>query len=248
MKQLSQVMIVKVILDYYNSEEIEAAKELLFQHFLNQHRLKKLQRKITRQGLHKDENNVKDLLELFHEMSVADKFNPPIFATADSHFLSMDITNINALALQNEVNLLRKENNTIKYSRNADNDTLVEIKKLLTEIKNANVKSSTISDATTRTTIINKSFSKEKKPFSKVLKENLVSNSTHSSSANINSNIESSAFNGIEKWKITKRRKPVTTVGKKITTIFKSVKSLSRPSKILCQSFNLILHQFSGKL
>ena len=62
-------------------------------------------------------------------MSVADKFNPPIFATADSHFPSMDITNIDALALQNEVNLLRKKINTIKDSRNADNDTLVEIKK-----------------------------------------------------------------------------------------------------------------------
>ena len=79
MKQLLQVMIIKVILDYYNSEEIEAAKELLFQHFPDQHRTKKLQRKITRQGLHKDENNVKDLLEILHEMSVADKFNPPIF-------------------------------------------------------------------------------------------------------------------------------------------------------------------------
>ena len=41
MKQLSQVMIIKVILDYYNSEEIEAAKELLFQHFPDQHRPKK---------------------------------------------------------------------------------------------------------------------------------------------------------------------------------------------------------------
>ena len=146
MKQLSQVMIIKVILDYYNSEEIEAAKKLLFQHFPDQH--KKLQQKITRQGLHKDENNVKDILELFHEMSVADKFNPPIFATADSHFPSMDITNIDALALQNKVNLLRKEINTIKDSRNADNDTLVEIKKMLTEMKNKNVKSSTISDTT----------------------------------------------------------------------------------------------------
>ena len=187
MKQLSQVMIIKVILDYYNSDEIEAAKELLFQHFPDQHRPKKLQRKIARQGLHKD------LLELFHEMSVVDKFNLPIFVTADSHFPSMDITNIDALALQNEVNLLRKETNTIKDSRNADSDTLVEIKKMLTEIKNANVKSSTISDT------INKSFFKEKKSFSKVLKENLVTNSSHSSSTNINSNIESSAFNGIEK-------------------------------------------------
>ena len=42
-------------------------------------------------------------------MSVADKFNPPIFATADSHFPSMDITNIDALALQNEINLLTEE-------------------------------------------------------------------------------------------------------------------------------------------
>ena len=81
-------------------------------------------------------------------MSVANKFNPPIFATADSRFPSMNITNIDALALQNEVNLLRKEINTIKDSRNADNDTLVEIKKMLTEMKNANVKSSTISDTT----------------------------------------------------------------------------------------------------
>ena len=165
-------------------------------------------------------------------MSVADKFNPPIFATADSHFPSMDITNIDALALQNEVNLLRKEINTIKDSRNADNDTLVEIKTMLTEMKNTNVKSSTINDTT------DKSFFKEKKSFSKALKENFVTNSTHSSSTNINSNIESSAFNGIEKWKITKkRRKPVTTVGKKVTTIFKSVKPLSRPSEIFVSRF-----------
>ena len=54
----------------------------------------------------------------------------------------MDITNIDALALQNEVNLLRKEINTIKDSGNADNEALVEIKKMLTEMKNANVKSS----------------------------------------------------------------------------------------------------------
>ena len=62
-------------------------------------------------------------------MTVADKFNPPIFATADSHFPSMDITNIDVLALQNEVNLLRKKIDTIKDSRNADNNTLVEIQK-----------------------------------------------------------------------------------------------------------------------
>ena len=73
----------------------------------------------------------------------------------------MDITNIDALALKNKVNLLRKEINTIKDSRNADNDTSVEIKKMLTEMKNANVKSSTISDTT------DKSFFKEKKSFSK---------------------------------------------------------------------------------
>ena len=103
---------------------------------------------------------------------------------------------------------------------------------MLTEKKNANVKPSTISNTT------DKSFSKEKKSFSKVLKENLISNSTHSSFANINSNIELSAFNGIEKWKITKkRRKTLTTVGKKMTTIFKSVKTLSRPSEIFVSTF-----------
>ena len=70
------------------------------------------------------------------------------------------------------------------------------------------------------------------------LKENLISNSTRSSFANINSNIESSAFNGIEKWKITKkRRKLLSTVGKKVTTIFKSVKPLSRPSEIFVSTF-----------
>ena len=144
----------------------------------------------------------------------------PIFATADSHFPFIDITNIDALALENKVNLLRKEINIIKDSRNPDNGTLVKIKKMFTEMKNANVKSSTISNTT------DKSFSKEKS-FSKVLKENLISNSIRSSFTNINSNIESSAFNGIEKWKITKkRRKPLSTVGKKVTTIFKSVKPL----------------------
>ena len=103
---------------------------------------------------------------------------------------------------------------------------------MLTEMKNANVKSSTISDTT------DKSFFKEKKSFSEVLKEKLVTNSTYSSFTNINSNIESSAFNGIKKWKITKkRRKPVTTVGKKVTTIFKSVKPLSRPFEIFVSRF-----------
>ena len=34
---------------------------------------------LTRQGLHKDENNIKEVLELIHEMSLADKFNPPHF-------------------------------------------------------------------------------------------------------------------------------------------------------------------------
>ena len=89
-------------------------------------------------------------------MSLADKFNPPIFATADSRFPSMNITNIDALALQNKVNLLRKEINTIKDSRNPDNDTLVKIKKMLTEMKNSIVKPSTINDTT------DKSFSKKK--------------------------------------------------------------------------------------
>ena len=68
-------------------------------------------------------------------------------------------------------------------------------------MKNANVKSPTIIETT------DKGFFKEKKFFFKVLKENLVTNSTHSSSTNINSNIESSAFDGIEKWKITKKKK-----------------------------------------
>ena len=76
-------------------------------------------------------------------MSVAEKVNPLIFATAD--FSSMDITTIDAFALQNKIILLRKEINTIKESRNADTDTLVEIKKMLTEMRNANVKPFTVS-------------------------------------------------------------------------------------------------------
>ena len=76
----------------------------------------------------------------------------------------MHITNINSLALQNEVTFLRKEINTIKDSRNSDNDILVEIKKMLTEMKNANVNPSPISDTT------DKSFSEQIKSFSKVLK------------------------------------------------------------------------------
>ena len=73
MKCVSSETLVSVLAMYYSSEAIEEAKNTPFDRFSQEFRPKKL-RKITRQGPHKSENNIKDIIEVFHEMAVTEGF------------------------------------------------------------------------------------------------------------------------------------------------------------------------------
>ena len=80
---------------------------------------------MQRQGLNKAENDMKDIIEVFHEIAVVKRFKTPIFVTEGAKFPPLDAAGVNKTSLQLEfVNLknitpiitsYKKQQKTLKY-------------------------------------------------------------------------------------------------------------------------------------
>ena len=133
MKQMILDMLCNIIIQYYSSVEIETAKELLFDHFPDEVRPKHLRK--TRQGAHKLENIVKDMVDVFHELAVTKSFIPPIFVTDTCHFSSLDSENVDAVSMAIDKMQLKKNMNSLKENKGTEQSVLEEIQDSLQVIR-----------------------------------------------------------------------------------------------------------------
>ena len=102
MKQLNIDTLCKLVIQYYQPEEIEVAKDLLYNNFPEQGRPKHLRKKV-RHGENKLDNTIKDMVAVFHEFSVTNNFKPPLIVTATSIFPSLDLGNIDGAAMSMDI-------------------------------------------------------------------------------------------------------------------------------------------------
>ena len=135
-KQMTLDMLCKIIIQYYSSVDIETAKELLFDHFLDEVRPKHLRKK-ARQGAHKLENTIKDMVDVFHELAVTKSFIPPIFVTDTCHFPSLDLANVDAVSMATEIMQLKKDINSFKENKETEKSVLKEIQDSLQAIRSS---------------------------------------------------------------------------------------------------------------
>ena len=107
---LTAETIIKFISDFYSREEIVEAKTVLHSNYEGAGRLK------LRQGNQKSLHNIKDIYMVLLDMQ-NNKKSAPVLVTASSHFISLDLKNIDACQLLRHVNNLRKEFLTFKRGR-----------------------------------------------------------------------------------------------------------------------------------
>ena len=91
------------MLDYYSDDEIEKLKDELYNHFLQEFQPNNLRKKL-RQGAHKSEMNIKDMV-VFRAMHTSEKFATPLFVTATSNFPSLDISNVVAATMHYDISI-----------------------------------------------------------------------------------------------------------------------------------------------
>lgn len=135
MKQIPTEVLLKVVVSYYSIEDIEKAKNIIFENFPEENRPRKLQRKINRQGQNKADNNVKDIVEMFHEMAIADGFKTPIFVTANTDFPPLSIAGVDVTALKQDMAVLQKDFLQMQQAKLQDNTELNDIKQAVDELK-----------------------------------------------------------------------------------------------------------------
>ena len=85
MKILKTDLLVKSIVDYFESKIIESAKDILYEKFTVECRPNNLSKK-QRQDPNKSEVDVRDMIGVMHKTSMVTSFTPPLFATVSSNF------------------------------------------------------------------------------------------------------------------------------------------------------------------
>ena len=249
-------MLCKLITQYYKSDEIECARDLLFDHFPEEHRPRHLRKKV-RQGTQKLENTVKDMVDVMHELSVTRNFTPPTFVTATSNFPSLDIGNVDAVAMTVEISEMRQEIAQLKQERNSEKEALIEIKKLLMNIQEVvNLKEvgvGTFSNSSTLDEVIqNKSLPSamhSKASYATTLKNaiGLPRNDVVPQGISDDSGcllaLESASLskNLIQNdWNTVKRPKPKNKpkIGKKFNASLKVVKNYHKPAEVFVSRFH----------
>ena len=123
MKCVPSKTLVSVLAKYFFSEAIEEAKNTLFDHFSQEFRPKKL-RKITRQGPHESENNIKNIIEVFHEMTVTEGFKQPVFVTANTDFPPLNVAKVDITALQHDIDIIKNEVYILVYKEIRENESI----------------------------------------------------------------------------------------------------------------------------
>ena len=105
-----------------------------FDHFPEEHRPRHLRKK-SKTGYSEVRKYCKRLVDVMHELSVTRNFTLPTFVTATSNFPSLDIGNVDAVAMTVEISEMRQEIARLKQEKNSEKESLIEIKKLLLNIQ-----------------------------------------------------------------------------------------------------------------
>ena len=93
---------------YYSLKEIKAARNLLYDNFSIEHRPPALRKK-QRQRDNKADNVVKGIQEVLQFKSVTKKFTLLTFSTSSGKFPPMDVNHLDALAMSQDIDKLKKE-------------------------------------------------------------------------------------------------------------------------------------------
>ena len=99
-----------------NEKEVEEAKDCLSTNFSSS------ERKKIRKGSNKVDLNVKDIIAVLHELGnkYIDDKSVPSFVTSDVHFPNINLNNLDAVNMQNQIGSLQKKSalcNRIKWHR-----------------------------------------------------------------------------------------------------------------------------------
>ena len=187
MKYVPSETLVSVLSKYYSSETIEEAKNTLFDHFSQEFRSKKLW-KIAQQGPHKSENNIKDVIEVFHKMAVTEGFKQPVFVTANTDFPPLNVAKVDITALQHDIAIIKNE--VFKYKEITENESiqLKELKEAVQQfipkrdINIAKTASVTGTDVAINCQGANSIISNNKQSYSKAVTNNLQNSSQYKKS------------------------------------------------------------------
>ena len=103
-KQLPNYVLVKLVVDYYSSDDNDSARDKLYKNFPDEFRPNN-SRKKSFKGPENElaQKNSKHIISVLHEMAVSKKFVPPIFATVGINFPSVDVSNLDATAIYNDL-------------------------------------------------------------------------------------------------------------------------------------------------
>ena len=124
---LTAETIIKIVSDFYSPEEIVEAKTVLHNNYEGAGRLK------LRQGDQKSLHNIKDIHMVLLEMQ-NNKKSAPVLVTASSRFPSLDLKNIDACQLIQDINNLRQEFLTFKREKEMQTNAVVDLKSTVQEL------------------------------------------------------------------------------------------------------------------
>ena len=119
--------IIKIVSDFYSPEEIVTAKAVLHNNYEGAGRQKP--RQVDQKSLH----NIKDIHMVLLEMQ-NNKKSTPVLVTASSHFPSLNLKNIDAFQLMQDINNLRQESLTFKRERKIQTNAVVDLKSTVQEL------------------------------------------------------------------------------------------------------------------
>ena len=108
-------LLMKLVGEYYEDKDIEDAKSLLFDKLPSQ-------RNVKRKGDNKKEMNLKDILQALHSLPNEKQQSDHdadclIFATANCHFPSLEVKNIDAGTIVTDIVSLKQEVKELKEEK-----------------------------------------------------------------------------------------------------------------------------------
>ena len=135
-KQLPNDVLVKLVVDYYSPDDIDSARDKLYKNFPDEFRPNNSRKKSFKGPENVlAQKNCKDIISVFRDMAVSEKFVPLILATADMNFSSVDVANLDATAIYNDLLSLKKEVKQLHYEKDLENVVLQDIQSALQEMR-----------------------------------------------------------------------------------------------------------------
>ena len=161
-------ILTKVVLDFYSELDIEKAKDCFFQHLPHQ-------RNVKRRGDNKSEMNIKDILESMHTLQNKQTASPEtdddgpdlIFVTASTKFPSLDIMDIDAGCLAEDVKSLKQDVKSLRQIQENKaklSAQIAEVRSMVSELtamtkkKDTSISKSKVNDSSFLPSVINWSW------------------------------------------------------------------------------------------